>query len=143
MRSVKHAFLALALVISSACGASDEPIAPPTAESIVGTYALFNVNGGSLPHLFAADGVTRIEYMSGSVVLNADLTVTDALVFRVSRVDGTGTPTTTTSTFTGTYTLSGSTVTATYTGVVDPQIFQVTGNQITHSEAGVILAYRK
>jgi hypothetical protein len=143
MRPAIRALFALALVTANACGADDEPVAPPTAESVVGTYALFNVNGGSLPFLFAADGVTRVEYVSGSITLNADRTVTDVLVFRVSRVDGTGTPTTTTSTFTGTYTLSGNTVTATYAGVPDPQPLIVQGNQITHNEEGVVLSYRK
>jgi hypothetical protein len=143
MPSVMRAFLAFALVALSACGASDEPIAPPTAESVVGIYTLFNVNGGALPFLFAADGVTRVEYVSGSLTLNADRTITDVLTFRVSRVDGTGTPTTSTSTFTGTYTLAGNTVTATYTGVPEAQALVVTGNQITHNEEGVVLSYRK
>jgi hypothetical protein len=140
---VTRALAAAFLAVASACSADDEPLVVPTYENIVGAYSLYLVNGGSIPFLAAADGVQRVEIVSGSITMNSDRTITDVLRFRVSRVDGTGTPTEIPESRTGTFTIEGGFVIAAYDGEAEPTRITVTNSQLTRDVASFVLSYRK
>ena len=143
MRVVTRALAAAILTVVSACSADEDPLVVPTYENIVGTYALYLVNGASIPFLAAADGVQRVEIVSGSITMNADRTISDVLTFRVSRVDGTGTPTEIPESRTGTFVIEGGFVTASYEGEAEPTRITVTNSQLTRSVTSFVLSYRK
>jgi hypothetical protein len=140
---VTRVLAAALLAVASACSPDEEPLIAPTYENIVGTYALYLVNGGSIPFLAAADGVQRVEIVSGSITMNADRTISDVLTFRVSRVDGTGTPTEIPETRTGTFSIEGGFVFAAYEGEAEPTRITVTNSQLTNSVSSFVLSYRK
>jgi len=143
MRVVTRALAAAFLAVASACSTDDEPFVVPTYESIVGAYSLYLVNGGSIPFLAAADGVQRVEIVSGSITMNSDRIITDVLTLRVSRVDGTGTPTEIPESRTGTFTIEGGFVIAAYDGEAEPTRITVTNSQLTRSVTSFVLSYRK
>lgn len=144
MRSVPRALAIVLLTLAAACSADDDPLFVPTDANMVGSYTLFLVNGGSLPFVAAADGTQRVHIISGHVTLNADRTVSDELLFRVSRVDGTGTPTDIVETRTGTYTRDGAVIFAEFEGEEAATRFDITnGPQLTRSVNAFVLSYRR
>ena len=59
------------------------------ADLPAGVYVLQTVNGQALPaNYVVVDANNKVEFVSGSVTINADLTFTDATRFRVTQ-DGT------------------------------------------------------
>jgi hypothetical protein len=134
----------LAVVFAAACSADEDPLFVPTDENVVGTFALFLVNGDGLPFVAAANGTTRIQIISGHITLNADRTITDEVLFRVTRVDGAGDPEDVTETRTGTYVREGAVVFASFDGSETPTRIDVTnGPQLTRSLSGFVMSYRR
>lgn len=143
-RLVAGTTLAALLVVGAAgCGADTDPLPPVTDAAVIGTYSLFEVNGGGLPFLAAANNVTRFEFTSGSVTIRADGTIEDILNYRTSRVDGTGTPETGSDIRTGTWTRDGGVVMATYDGITEVQPLAYVDNRLTRNDGPFVYSYRK
>lgn len=138
-KAVRGAVVCL-LVLAGAC-ADEDPIAPVTETSVVGTYSLSVVNGGSLPFPLGANATTRIDIVSGSLRLTADKNFVDVLtthevalpegVTRQEKVD----------TLRGTWALTGTSLQLSYPQGVQTAI--VTGNQITQDFGGLLMTYRR
>lgn len=145
MRAAARLLTTLLVVsLAAACSADEDPLFVPTDENVIGTYALFLVNGDDLPFVAAADGIQRVQIISGHIALNADLTITDQVLFRVSRVDGTGDPEDVTESRTGTYVREGAVVFASFEGSETPTRIDITnGPQLTRSLSGFVLSYRR
>ncbi len=72
-----------------------------------GVYPLRTINGQPLPFLYSQIGDDKVEFMDGTVTLNADKTFIDATTFRVTEQ---GVVTTEVDLGDGTWSLSGATV---------------------------------
>lgn len=143
MRVLPRLLAVLILAAASAC-ADEDPLFVPTDENMPGTYALFLVNGGSIPFLAAADGVERLHIVSGHITINSNGTISDELLFRVSRVDGTGTPSDILESRSGTYTRQGAVIFATFEGEEQAtRIDIINGPQLTRSVSSFVLSYRR
>ena len=79
-----------------------DPLGDPT-----GVYTLRTINGQALPFLYSQIGADMVEFMDGTVTLNADRTFIDATTFRVTEQ---GVVTTEVDQADGTWSLSGGTV---------------------------------
>ncbi|MEK6689527.1 MAG: hypothetical protein AABZ01_13845 [Gemmatimonadota bacterium] len=79
-----------------------DPLGDPT-----GVYTLRTINGQALPFLYSQIGADKVEFLDGTVTLNADRTFIDATTFRVTEQ---GVVTTEVDVADGTWSLSGATV---------------------------------
>jgi hypothetical protein len=141
MRRLARTVLSAVLVFGGACGGSDASTAPPTDASVVGTYALTIVNGGSLPFPYSGSPTSRFDIISGQITLTAEHTFTDLLTFRETLLAG-GSKPDRTDTSGGTWSLLSHTITLTYTGL-GVQTAVVTGNRFQISDQGLLLTYSK
>jgi hypothetical protein len=129
-----------ALTLCGACS-DDDPISVPTETTVVGTYSLSVVNGGSLPFPLGANATTRIDIVAGFLRLTADKNFLDVLtthevalpegVTRQEKVD----------TLRGTWSLQGSTLQMSYPQGVQSAV--VTGDLITQDFGGLLMSYRR
>jgi hypothetical protein len=143
MRVLPRLLAILFLSAASAC-AEDDPLFVPTDENVVGTYALFLANGGGLPFVVAADGVQRVHVVSGHITLESGGGISDELLFRVSRVDGTEDPSDITEARSGTYVREGSVIFASFEGEETPTRIDISnGPQLTRSVSNLVLSYKR
>lgn len=94
----------------SACGG--DSTSPDPAQAAVGTYALTQVNGKSVPMTYAQDPLFTVEILNGTMTLRSDLSYTQVINSRTTYTDGTPTRTQT-YTENGTFAVSGGTITFT------------------------------
>lgn len=127
--------LALVLALATACGDTSGPDTGHT-----GTYTLRSVDGDPLPATLYEDGTDYVRVVGGSLTLDADGTFSTQSTINYRMQGETGTET---GTLFGTYTRSGSSIVMTDS---DGDVFTATydGNdQLTMSEDGVVVVYRK
>jgi hypothetical protein len=77
---------ALAAGCSGDGGTTTEPPPPPPPPPVTGSYTLISINGLPLPVILVDSEGNEIEVVSGIVILNADMTFSDATTVRF-RVD--------------------------------------------------------
>ena len=106
MRPIARTTLLLVAVVLAACGGSGDGMTDPLGDP-TGVYTLRTINGQALPFLYSQIGADKVEFMDGTVTLNADRTFIDATTFRVTEQ---GVVTTEVDRADGTWSLSGATV---------------------------------
>lgn len=138
MRLIARGIAPLLLVLLAACSGADEPTAPLGDPS--GVYTLQTVDGQPLPFLYLQIGDDTIEFLDGTVHLNADKTFIDATTLRVTAL---GVVTTEVDQADGVWSLAGSTVTFTQS---DLAVYSMTWDGedvLTQVVEGLTLIYRK
>lgn len=133
MKASRVAAALVSAALALGCRSSTE-----VSVSIVGTYTLQSVSGLALPVVLADDEEGRLELVSGSVVLNADMSFTDATTLRNTLGEDV---TTETEVATGTYSRSGSTVTFQPTEGGNYSMTWDGENTLTQNFLGLILVY--
>jgi hypothetical protein len=131
-------FVVLALCGALACG-SDATVSEPTPASLVGTWALHDINGIVLPAVIGQTATTKIEMMSD--VVTATAAGTYSIVAQL-RTTTNGQVTLSSESDAGTYTLTGNAVVihsdngSTINGTVK-------GNTFTVASGGIAYEFRK
>ena len=77
--AMKRRMLLLALVCAAACSDSAGP-----EDSHLGRYRLLTIDGRDVPAIMLENANSRLEFLSGSLRLNADGTFTDSTEIRVT-----------------------------------------------------------
>ena len=115
--------------------------------SIAGRYTLQTINGNPLPFVVNQVGADKIEITAAHINLNADLTCSENVTLR--RTIG-GNVSTEVKTDVGTYTINNQALTLTFVSkapggsITTSQIMlSITGSQLTLSQGGSVLIYRK
>jgi hypothetical protein len=139
MRSVLLAAMS-ALVLVTACSSSDS--SSPGA-SAIGTYNLVSVNGAALPATTQNDATIKTEILSGTFVVNADESFSEARQGRIT-LNG-GAPSPITATQTGTWTVSGTQLSFVSGTTQNPVVFTGTyvGGTLTYTSAGATFVYQQ
>ncbi len=132
---MRRFLLAIVLAFAAACGDSSGPDAGHRGE-----YTLRSFDGDPLPATLFEDAQDYIRIDSGSLSLDADgsFTIVSTLSYRIEGDAGSET-----GALVGTYTRSGSTIVLTDT---DGEVFTATydgANQLTITDEGSVLVYRK
>jgi hypothetical protein len=140
MRSLFRLLCCTALLIPAACGGDDDPIAPVTEATVVGTWNLRGVNGDPLPFPLAQTVEILLQIRSGQVIIGADKRYTDIQELRISRVGQADTVFA--DTIGGSWTLVGNEMTVTVDGGGSIPILFV-NNQLLKLESGFTYNYRK
>lgn len=119
MRGTLLAVLFAASVVAGACG-DDDPVPPDPAvvAATVGTYVLTTLNGTALPYMYHQSDTSRFDFVSGQIVLDADLEMSDELTSTETRLSN-GEPigVEATQRYRGTWTIRGDSVRLAYPGL--------------------------
>jgi hypothetical protein len=129
-----------AVALLTGCNGTEESDPGSTA---VGTYTLVSVNGGALPATTQNDATIKTEVLSGTFVVNADETFSEARQGRLT-LNG-GTPQLITATQTGTWTVSGTQLSFVSGTTQNPVIFTGTyvAGTLTYTSGGTTFIYQQ
>lgn len=138
MRLMARGVTPLLIVLLAACGGAEEVAGPVGDPS--GVYTLRTVDGQPLPFIYAQIGNDTIEFLDGTVHLNADKTFIDATTVRITAA---GVVTIELDQADGVWSLAGPTVTFTQSDLAVYNMRWDGGDILTQIVDGLTLIYRK
>ncbi len=135
---IGRALLALYVVSLVACSGDD--VTGP--EGVVGTYLLQSVDGQAVPLVLQQLGDYRLEFTSGSMTFDQDMTCGDSLITTETNGYGNNRFTSTT-TRVCTYTLNSGAITISWPLDGGSASGAITDSQLTLTDEGVVSVFRR
>lgn len=121
MRTTILAGLFATAIVAASCGGDDDapdPVDPVVEAATVGTYALVAVNGNPLPFKYGQSDTSRFDWVSGTIILQANHDMSDDLTSTETRLSN-GAPigVEAVQRFRGTWSIRGDSVRLVYPGL--------------------------
>ena len=135
--SPKRPYTLALLLLLPACVDTTAP-----QENHVGRYTLRRINGNSPPSAVLESSVARLDFLAGTIHLNADLSFVDSTRMKVTPLRG-GDVQTVTDVAAGNYRISNDTLHFTSTRGENYHMKVQSAGSLVQDLSGVILVYRK